>query len=137
MDYVFFTGDKIMIYEIVRDEEYIKTLIEKEKAFWKRVATFDPPEPEYAEITNPLQLNYVEQYLQYLESYQHIKGLVDYARTQLIESCEGKSMKGGGVTIQRQERKGNVDYKAIPELEGVDLEKYRKEGQTIWTIRAE
>jgi len=37
---------------------------------------------------------------------------------------------GSGVKIARIERKGSVDYAKIPELNGVDLEKYRKESSS-------
>ena len=38
----------------------------------------------------------------------------------------GKSCVGGGVKVSSVVRKGHVDYSSIPELAGVDLEKYRK-----------
>jgi hypothetical protein len=32
-------------------------------------------------------------------------------------------------------RSGSVDYAKIPELKNIDLEKYRKKGSTVWTMR--
>lgn len=43
-------------------------------------------------------------------------------------------VKGGGITASRLTRQGNVDYAAIPELAGVDLEAYRKPATTFWKI---
>jgi putative phage-type endonuclease len=37
---------------------------------------------------------------------------------------------GSGLKIARIDRKGSVDYSSIPELNGVDLEKYRKESSS-------
>lgn len=54
---------------------------------------------------------------------------------EIFALCEGKPTKALGHTIYQSTRKGNVDYKKIPELEGVDLEQYRKNPTTFWTIR--
>lgn len=35
------------------------------------------------------------------------------------------SESGGGVTVSRYWKQGSVDYKKIPELKGVEVEKYR------------
>ena len=51
-------------------------------------------------------------------------------------SRSGKSsLKGFGATISQVTRQGNVDYKKIPELKGVDLDKYRGKSTTYWTVR--
>ena len=52
----------------------------------------------------------------------------------LGEESGQKTLKGGGITITRTERKGSVDYSKIPELQGADLEPYRKEGSNYWKI---
>ena len=41
-------------------------------------------------------------------------GLADHAKEQ-----------GGGVSVTRLWKRGNVEYKRVPELAGVDLEQYR------------
>ena len=43
-------------------------------------------------------------------------------------------VRGGGITASRLTRQGNVDYAAIPELAGVDLDAYRKAPTTYWKI---
>lgn len=52
-------------------------------------------------------------------------------RASLLALAGGKSAKGCGVQVIVSERKGNIDYKKIPELKGIDLEQYR--GATIQT----
>lgn len=42
-----------------------------------------------------------------------------------------------GVNIERITRKGAIDYLKIPELQGVDLEPYRKQASTFLQIREE
>jgi putative phage-type endonuclease len=43
------------------------------------------------------------------------------------------SIKGGGVTLSRFWKAGNIDYKNVPEITGVDLEQYRGEGS--WVVK--
>jgi hypothetical protein len=35
----------------------------------------------------------------------------------------------------KSERKGNVNYKKVPELKGVNLDEYRGESITVWTVK--
>ena len=53
----------------------------------------------------------------------------------LIADASGRSCRGGGVSISRSFPKGRIDYGSIPELDGVDLDKYRKEAKEQWTLR--
>jgi hypothetical protein len=50
---------------------------------------------------------------------------LDEAKTRLIGLASHSSEKGAGVQVTRYWKAGNVDYKKVPALEGVDLEKYR------------
>lgn len=52
----------------------------------------------------------------------------------LGEESGQKTLKGGGITLTRATRKGSVDYSKIPELQGIDLEPYRKAGSSYWKI---
>jgi hypothetical protein len=55
-------------------------------------------------------------------------------REGLIYLSNGKSSKGCGISLTKVFKKGNIDYSKIPELKGVDLEKYRKPIQESWRI---
>lgn len=56
-------------------------------------------------------------------------------RLEAIGEASGrKTLTGGGITLSCTERKGNVDYSKIPELQGIDLEPYRKAGSSYWKI---
>ena len=49
----------------------------------------------------------------------------DTAKAALIALASHTSESGAGVKVSRYWKTGNIDYKKIPELKGVDLEKYR------------
>jgi putative phage-type endonuclease len=48
-------------------------------------------------------------------------------------ASEHPSIKGGGVTVSRFWKAGNIDYKNVPEIASADLEKYRGEGS--WVVK--
>lgn len=135
MDYCFFDGTEITLLKIKRDDAYINRLIQLEQAFWKRVLTFDPPEPEIAEVTDPIFLQEIELYKTLQERLKEAEREAEEQRQLIISMACDKSVKGAGVTIRKSIRKGTIDYKAIPELESVDLEKYRKKPSEFWTVK--
>ena len=45
----------------------------------------------------------------------------------MLDLSDARRAFGSGVELIRTSRKGAVNYGSIPELEGVDLEQYRKE----------
>ena len=53
---------------------------------------------------------------------------LDTAKTALINLASHPTEAGFGVSVTRFWKQGNVDYKKVPELNGVDLEAYRKQG---------
>lgn len=58
------------------------------------------------------------------------------ARQQLIDAADSETFEGFGVKVDKLTRKGAIEYRAIPELSEVNLEKYRKGGSAYWTVRA-
>ena len=59
----------------------------------------------------------------------------DVSKQQLIDLTEGLSVKGCGISVIHSKRAGAVDYKTVPELKGVDLDKYRKKETQTVTIK--
>src|SRR5665811_468193 len=59
---------------------------------------------------------------------------LDEAKERLTSlASEHPSIKGGGVTVSRFWKTGNIDYKNVPEIAGADLEQYRGEGS--WVVK--
>jgi DNA repair protein RadC len=54
---------------------------------------------------------------------------MESARQRLIDLTHSARESGNGVSVIRMWKSGNVDYKRIPELRGVDLERYRGKGR--------
>lgn len=141
LDYMFFVGcvdDKGIAYTLVKpDPEFMKLHIQECANVWRMVLDKKLPEPsanDYKEIKKKgakalaKRYQYLDQKIKALEAEKkEVKdkflGLVDHPR-----------MTCSGVLVLKVERAGNVDYAKIPELKGVDLEKYRKAATSYYKI---
>jgi len=56
-------------------------------------------------------------------------------KQELLLLGEGEKVKGAGLTLVKSVRVGNVDYKKIPELKGIDLDQYRAASTEVWTLK--
>ena len=54
---------------------------------------------------------------------------LDSAKDRLLELSTHPSEAGFGVAVTRYWKQGNVDYKRVPELQGVNLDAYRQKGR--------
>ncbi len=54
----------------------------------------------------------------------------DYIADKLLRTYNAYVLNSSRITIEYCERQGNVDYKSIPELKEIDLEKYRKKSSS-------
>lgn len=132
-----YDGDMGILVEVRPDEDYIRALIEAEIAFWHCVQTDTPPplcprdkrvreDPEWEAIALSWRAAKA--------AVEHAQTLEKVARAALMELADADCTEGAGVRVRRSYRKGNVDYAKVPELQGVDLEAYRKKGSTVTTI---
>ena len=133
--------EKTKLIEVVRYDEHIKKIIEKGFVFWKEnIKGMFPPELTERDFEE----RYDDEFRFYSNVYLQSKKLLDVyekqtetARLQLIDLCKGKSCKGFGIKVSKVVRKGNVEYKSIPELNNVDLECYRKKPIETYRITEE
>lgn len=51
---------------------------------------------------------------------------LDAAKKRLVRLSKHTNESGAGVTVTRYWKAGNVDYKRVPQLAGIDLDQYRK-----------
>lgn len=76
-----------------------------------------------------------EQLFEQMEIIKHHQKLAQEYKEKLIELSYGKSYATPDYALIKSVRKGSVDYKKVKELQGVDLEPYRKEGCEIWSFK--
>jgi putative phage-type endonuclease len=129
MYYFSFDGKHGVTVQVYADSEYQRTLLAKERDFYKRLITFEQPEltdRDYIQKTDSDFLHHVHEYRKLLIEEKKIEQLKENHRNALIHLANKQNVEGGGLRVRQTSRRGDVDYSAIPELKGIDVEKYRK-----------
>lgn len=119
------------------DDQYQEDLYNKEKEFLHCLRTLTPPplmERDYVEKDTDEWISLCREYRQAEQSHKEWETIKDSLRRQLISLAGGSNTKGGGMRLSKIVRRGNVEYGIIPELKGIDLEKYRKPSVVSWRI---
>ena len=124
-----FHGSDGILIEIRPDREYAKRLVEAEAAFWQLVKEDRWPELVNDELDLGADPAWRETALRYREVRLRLEAATSEEH-QLRATLEGlataRRTYGCGVEVLKSSRKGAVDYAAVAELRGVNLEPYRK-----------
>lgn len=111
------------------EEDFIKSL---EKSCQSELI-----DKEIVEIDSLDAKKLSQQYQDCLKIMADIEKKKEIIKKKLIDLSGGKNIKCGGLTLYSVVKKGNVDYKSIPGMQFVDLDKYRKESTQYWKINIE
>jgi putative phage-type endonuclease len=120
--YFSFNGEEGAVVEIQKNDQYIEDLLKEELEFLKLIMTKQEPYNCYVSKVDTEWEKLAQEY-RALVSLEERK---EQLKKQLIELSSGFNSEGFGVKVTKRQRAGNIDYKSIPELNGLDLEKYRK-----------
>lgn len=132
MFYFSYSEKSCKILEIDRDNILFEKIYEKERHFWACMQDLETPdliERDYVKREDQEWLQLASEWIE-LANLEEKKERI---RKRLIEMSGKSNSMGGGIKLSKIPRKGTVDYKSIPELSSLDLEKYRK--PTIETFR--
>lgn len=135
--YFSFDGTDGVVVEVVRDPYYLEKMLEEEKKFYECLVNRIPPESsenDYIEKDDDIWVECAHKWKLVSESIKELERQEEELRKQLIFLSGEGNARGGGISLCQIQRKGNVDYSKIPELSGVDLEKYRKNSSASWRI---
>lgn len=129
--------DKHVLVEILAEhlDADRDALIEAWEAFGKCLDAGERPEPSVIEREDGEWLAAVTAYLEAKEVAKAAAEAEKAAKDTLLAVAGNKPTKGYGVQVIQIERAGSVDYSKIPELAGIDLERYRKKPTTYWSVK--
>lgn len=125
------------ILEVKRDQSYIDRMLEEEEAFFKLMKSQEPPDlcdRDYTTKEDELWQQTAAMWLDTKYQLRKFEAMEEEYRKSLIQLAGQNSARGAGLRVTKMLRKGNVDYKAIPDLIGVDLDQYRKAPSESWRI---
>lgn len=135
MIYFDYTSDFVL--EVERDEAFIKKMLAAEEEFWDCLKNLRPPKSPENNFVVREDTAFSEASLVWKALDSQIKELEKKekeARDYLLNLAGDQNVRNLHISIQKVVRKGNIDYTRIPELQNIDLEKYRKGPIETWRI---
>lgn len=136
--YYSYDGTNGICIEVLPDPEFKAKFMPKAREFWKCVAFNEPPalqDSDYKDMSDaPSWKGYAEQYRKLNEQIKGLEDIKESYRKELIKLSGDQNCLGGGIKVMKTTIRGRVDYDAIPEIKGVDLDKYRKNSTSAWKI---
>ena len=137
MTYFSFDGVDGTSVEVKRDNAYIEKMVEEEKKFYKCILENIEPELDKDCYLHRDDSTWEQCAKNWMAVKAHIKNLEKQAEQltkQLVFLSGQRNAKGAGISLCEIERKGNVNYSKIPELEKIDLDQYRSASSKFWRI---
>ncbi len=128
MYYVSYDGKSHKTVICHRDQEFIVNMIDKELMFWKGVEG-----KSFKVQTLPVELSVANALVHAIEMRTYWEKEEKELKKKITSlKIEGKI---GKLFVSKSTKAGKIRYDEIPELNTVDLEKYRDPEQEVWTIR--
>lgn len=136
--YYSYDGKDGICIEVLPDPEFKKSFLPKAREFWKCVALNESPplkDSDYRDMSSDLNWKgYASEYRKLCEQIKNLEDIKQSYRKELLKLSEDQNCLGEGVRVMKTIMPGRVDYDSIPEIKGVDLDKYRKGSTTIWKV---
>ncbi len=135
--YFSYDGQNNACIEVHRDQDYIDKLIKEELKFYKCMVTCTPPELSERDYNIRCDDKWKMLVQDWKEANEKLKWWQDHEkamRKDLIEASHSRNSKGFGVKVQKIMRLGSIDYSQIKELQGKNLDQYRKPALESWRI---
>ena len=137
LHYFSFDGEEGIILPVERDEEYQSHLLEEEILFWDNIQKDIAPdinEDDYVLMDSDEFRDAAYLWLEAQTKLEIAQNQEKRAREHLLSYTDDGNCRGFGVKCSRVFRKGPIDYSLIPELQGINLETYRKNHIGFWKI---
>lgn len=136
--YVSYNKGDMIIKEVEPDTAWMEKYLEKANQFWSCLVFSEPPAPtsrDYKDMTyNPVWASIASEYRITCEEIKVLEAKKEKMKEQLIEIATEESSAAHGIKLLKKSVKGRVDYDLVPELKGINLDKYRKPTTNVWSI---
>lgn len=136
--YYSFDGEDGICIEVFPDPEFKARFMPKAREFWKCVALGEPPalqDGDYKDMSSePGWRSFASEYRKICDQIKGLEEVKESYRKELLKLSGDQNCLGEGIRVMKSIMRGRVAYDEIPELNGVDLDKYRKSPITTWKI---
>lgn len=133
----YYVDNHIKLFYVDKDPEYIEKMIEEAKKFLQETHDLEElecDERECVHLNSEQALIYAALIQDADDNAKKWSKIRDDAKENLIALGEGKNLVVGNLKLSKCRRPGAIDYDKIPELVGVDKEKYRKLSTESWRL---
>ena len=127
-----YVDDEGLLLTLHRDEATMEAIREAWDTFSQYLDTDMPPPLAEADSVQRDDLAWGEAAAAFVQAKQAADSAdeaLNAARQRLVDLAMHPRETGSGVSVVRLWKAGNVDYKKVPELRGVDLDRYRGKGR--------
>ncbi len=131
-----FDGERGLLHTIVHDEDLMVRICQAWDVFQSYLESDTPPPLTEADTVIRTDAAWSEAAGAYAAVKREAEALalrLEAARQAVIALAQHPREQGAGVTVTRFFKQGNVDYKKVPALQGLDLDLYR--GKTREEVR--
>jgi putative phage-type endonuclease len=135
--YVVSNGEKDVWVEVFPDKDLILKIRKANEKFYACMQSGEPPaltEKDYVVCEDKNFLDLMEEYKEITLELHVKKQAQEHVKDQLIELAKGKNTVSSKGKMTRSVCRGQVDYKLVPELIGINLDTYRKPSCEKWRI---
>lgn len=135
-----FDGEEGLLVEVARDEDLMTAIRAAWDAFQHYLDADTPPPLTDRDTLTRDDAEWKLAAASYLNAKRQAEGaasILEAARAQLVALTRHASESGAGVTVTRYWKQGSVDYKRVPELQGLNLDAYRGKGREEVRVTAE
>jgi len=138
IDYVSYWNNEINIIPVEANQDYTSKMIAEAHKFWDLIITRTPPDlvDEDEIVLDSQELKDL------LEEYEETKSIIDLNTAKLktlqnsiSEKVTSKKAVCGSYKLNWVDKKGSINYKAIPVLKDYDLEEFRMPSTRYFSIR--
>ena len=132
------TGARVCHFAVWDGEDFRLVTVEPHHETWHHIqSAWDAFWPTVAEREDAAWHEAVSRYQVAKQASEAAAEELAAAKEQLIQMTPGRYASGGGVKVERVERKGTIDWSAIQRKEklNVDVEQYRKPGSSYYQVK--
>lgn len=128
------------IFPVEKDVTFINAMMDQVFDFYNSLANNNPPsdtrnKTEYEQIDNDFWQTKYKALKEIRERISSDTKTEKEIKEQIERFANGRNLKGLGMSISHIASKGTIDYSIIPELNSIDLERYRRNDYIKTTIR--
>jgi putative phage-type endonuclease len=136
--YYSYDGENGICIEVFPEINFQARFMPKAREFWKCVAFNEPPtlqDSDYKDMSDePSWKEYAKKYRDLCDQIKNLEETKDNYRKELLTLCGDQNCLGEGIRALKTTVRGRIDYEGIPELKGINLDKYRNKSTTMWKV---